>query len=87
VLRDASTESIGFDQPMAERDCLRVMLELEVGSEPIVGNLQSHAKRLDFSGWIGLATALEEMIRTATDATTNRHARPEGTHAGSVRSL
>jgi hypothetical protein len=86
VLRDASTRPISFDQPVAERDRLRVMLELEVGSEPIVGSLQAHGKRLDFSGWIGFATALEETIRTAADGTTNRPARTDG-HSGKLRPL
>lgn len=40
------------------------MLELDVGAEPIVGSLQAHGRRLDFSGWVGLATALEQVITT-----------------------
>jgi hypothetical protein len=43
------------------------VLELDVGSDPIVGSLQAHGSRFDFSGWVGLATALEQAISTATD--------------------
>jgi hypothetical protein len=67
VLRDAGACRIGFDQAVTDRDCVRVMLELDVGSEPIVGSLQAHGRRFDFSGWVGLATALEQAISTAAD--------------------
>jgi hypothetical protein len=53
---------------MADRDRLRLTLELEVGSEPIVGSLSTDGRRYDFSGWLGLATALERAISTAADA-------------------
>jgi hypothetical protein len=53
---------------MADRDRLRLTLELEVGSEPIVGSLRADGRRYDFSGWLGLATALERAISTAADA-------------------
>jgi len=55
---------------MANRDRLRLMLELEVGSEPIVGSVQAHGSRFDFSGWVGLAPALEQAISAA-------HGRPD----------
>jgi hypothetical protein len=62
-----STWVISFDQAVNDRDRVRVMLELDVGSEPIVGSLQADGRRLDFSGWVGLATALEEAILAAAD--------------------
>jgi hypothetical protein len=64
LLRDAGTTLISFDQPVPDDDRLRLMLELEVGSDPIVGSLQSGEKHAEFSGWVGLATALEEAMRT-----------------------
>jgi hypothetical protein len=78
VLRDASTRPIGFDQPVADHDRLCVVLELEVGSEPIVGSLQAGGRRFDFSGWVGLATALEQAISTGADG---RRGRSAGTDA------
>jgi hypothetical protein len=74
VLRDASTRPIGFDQPVADHDRLCVVLELEVGSEPIVGSLQAGGRRFDFSGWVGLATALEQAISTGADGRPGRSA-------------
>lgn len=73
--RDASTRPISFYQPVADHDRLRLMLELEVGSDPIVGSLQAHGRRIDFSGWVGLATAIEQAISPAAD----------GRHEGSAR--
>ncbi|MGH2870581.1 MAG: hypothetical protein ACRDNK_23810 [Solirubrobacteraceae bacterium] len=67
---------------MADGDRLRVMLELEVGADPIVGSLEAHGRRLDFSGWVGLATALARAIRTAEDGGLER---PAGTDAHSDR--
>jgi hypothetical protein len=67
VLRDASSWPISFDRPVVDRDRLCVVLELDVSSDPIVGSLQAHGSRFDFSGWVGLATALEQAISTATD--------------------
>jgi hypothetical protein len=77
VLRDASTGPISFDQPMADHDRLRVMLELEVGSDPIVGSLQAHGRCFDFSGWVGLATALEQAISSVGDGRPIGSARAE----------
>jgi hypothetical protein len=48
------------------------MLELEADSDPIVGSLQAHGRCVDFSGWVGLATALEQAISTAPDDTPDR---------------
>jgi hypothetical protein len=66
-LRDASTGPVGFDQAMADRDRLRVTLELDIGSEPIAGSLHAHGSCLTFSGWLGLAAALEQAISSAGD--------------------
>jgi hypothetical protein len=85
VLRDASTQPISFDQAVTDRDRVRVMLELEVGSEPIVGSLQAHGKRLEFSGWVGLATALEQAISTA--AVGPKRSTRTDAHSGSLRRL
>jgi hypothetical protein len=86
VLRDASTRPIGFDQAVTDRDRLCVVLELEVGSEPIVGSLQAGGRRFDFSGWVGLATALEQAISTATAGRPGRSAGADG-HSAGLRGL
>ncbi|MGI8413611.1 MAG: hypothetical protein ACR2QA_14230 [Solirubrobacteraceae bacterium] len=57
---------------MTDRDRVRAILELDVGSDPIVGSLQAHGRRCDFSGWVGLATALEQAISTAKDGRPER---------------
>jgi hypothetical protein len=77
---------MGFDQPVADRDRVRVVLEFEVGSDPLVGSLQALDRRLDFSGWVGLASALEQAISAAGDS------RPDGlsqtdAHSAEVRRI
>jgi hypothetical protein len=57
------------------------MLELDVGSDPLVGSLQADGRRRDFSGWVGLATALEQAIRTAADGGPGRSARTDAESA------
>jgi hypothetical protein len=72
LVRDAGTTLISFDQPVADDQRLRLMLELELGSDPIAGSLQSGDKHSEFSGWVGLATALEEAMRTTAARGENR---------------
>jgi hypothetical protein len=62
------------------------MLELEVGSDPIVGSLQAHGRRSEFSGWVGLATALEQAMSTAADGGPGRSARTDA-HSDGLRRL
>jgi hypothetical protein len=87
VLRDASTRPISFDQPVADHDRLSVVLEFEVGSDPILGSLQAHGRCVDFSGWVGLATALEQAISTAADGRPIGSARGDGYSDGLRRLL
>lgn len=44
----------------------RVVLELDLGSETIGGRLEGPDGPLDFSGWLGLASALEQLLGSAT---------------------
>jgi hypothetical protein len=85
-LRDAGTTLISFDQPVADGDRMRLMLELEVGSDPIVGSLQSGDKHAEFSGWVGLATALEEAMRT-TAALGPHRSTPTDAHSSRLPQL
>ena len=42
------------------------VLELDVEADPIAGRLRGHDREsCDFTGWLGLASALERMIATA----------------------
>jgi hypothetical protein len=87
VLRDASTRPISFALSMDARDRVCVMLELDVGSDPILGSLQAHGRCVDFSGWVGLATALEQAISTAADGRPIGSARGDGYSDGLRRLL
>ena len=69
MLRGASSGAVSFHQPVVDRDRVRVTLELEVGAEPIVGCIQASGRQLDFSGWVGLATALAQAISSGPDGT------------------
>ena len=46
---------------MAPTD-LRVALELDLGSETIGGRIEGPDGPLEFSGWLGLASALEQLL-------------------------
>lgn len=71
--RDAGEQTISFDQHVIDQEDrqarLQVLLKLEVGAEPIAGSMHVHGRRLDFCGWVGLATALEQAISSAADRT------------------
>jgi hypothetical protein len=71
---------------MADRDRVCVMLEFEVGSDPLVGSLQAHDRRFDFCGWVGLASALEQAISVAEDGGPDRSAQTDP-HSAGVRRL
>ncbi|MEA2213893.1 MAG: hypothetical protein QOF83_3841 [Solirubrobacteraceae bacterium] len=86
LLRDAGITLISFDQPVADFDRLRLMLDLEVGSDPIVGSVQSGDTHSEFSGWVGLATALEEAMRTAAARGAHRST-PRDTNSTRLRQL
>jgi len=45
---------------------LRVVLELDLGSETIGGRIEGPDGPLEFSGWLGLASALEQLLGSAT---------------------
>jgi hypothetical protein len=38
------------------------VLELDVVADPIEGRVRDEAQTYDFTGWLGLATALERLI-------------------------
>jgi hypothetical protein len=45
---------------------LRVALELDLGTETIGGRIEGPDGPLEFSGWLGLASALEQLLGSAT---------------------
>ena len=47
---------------------IRVVLELEAGSEPIRGTLVGEAGEVSFSGWIELTVAVEDARRRGAAA-------------------
>lgn len=69
---------------MVNPDRLCVMLELEVAAEPIVGTVEANGRHFDFSGWVGLATALAQVISSAGDG---GPARPVGSRSDGRRPL
>jgi hypothetical protein len=55
---------------MANAGRIQLMLELEAGSDPIIGRLRhagGHGESVEFSGWIGLAGALQRALSSATE--------------------
>jgi hypothetical protein len=53
-----------LDTPVATGQRTQLVLELDTGSTPMSGCLQDpHGRSVEFSGWLGLAAALEEVLR------------------------
>lgn len=51
---------------MAQAQRIQVVLEFDTGSTPISGRLRdAHGRDVEFSGWLGLAAALEEVLSAA----------------------
>ncbi len=62
---EASRADVGPAEP------LKVALELDLGAETIGGRLEGPDGPLEFSGWLGLASALEQVIGPAPQANTS----------------
>ncbi len=56
---------------MGPAEPLKVALELDLGAETIGGRLEGPDGPLEFSGWLGLASALEQVIGPAPQANTS----------------
>ncbi len=62
---EASSADVGPADP------LKVALELDLGAETIGGRFEGPDGPLEFSGWLGLASALEQLIGPAPQANTS----------------
>lgn len=63
---------------MASRPCVELRLELEIDAEPIAGRLrlEGGAPR-SFSGWLGLAAALEDALDAGRQAPAGTRSPPD----------
>ena len=57
---------------------LRVALELDLDAETIGGRLEGPNGPLEFSGWLGLASALEQLLGSATSEVSTQPQRQQG---------
>ena len=67
--RDAEPTAARFDERVADtrRTCLT--LEFELRTDPIAGLLvDEFGERVEFSGWLGLALALEQALTRSSGA-------------------
>ena len=59
---------------MGPPDHINLTLSIDPVSDPITGALgDCHGKRIDFSGWIGFAAALEELLGAERQSATAQH--------------
>jgi hypothetical protein len=66
-MRSAAT--IGVIPDVASAPRRRLILEVEDGSDPIVGCVRDEqAASFDFSGWLGFASALQEALTATVDS-------------------
>ena len=57
---------ISFDDAMTSIQRLQLTLVLDPASDPITGTVgDAHGKSVDFSGWLGFAAALEQLLSAA----------------------
>jgi hypothetical protein len=64
ALRDASAAELRFDPHMTTAARVELTLDIDPISDPIAGALRSTGgDPIEFSGWLGFAAALEELLR------------------------
>lgn len=52
---------------MDSHPALRLVLEVDPRTEPISGHLEGTSGNVDFVGWLGLASALEQLLRGSAE--------------------
>lgn len=69
---------VGFHARMSSGERVRLTLEIERGSDPIVGRVRDLCGRsVEFSGWLGLASALEGALTVERGDPSSPPAGPE----------
>jgi hypothetical protein len=69
TMRDETRNGSLPDMPSA-RDCIRVELCIEPGSDPLAGwVLAANGQSRPFLGWLGLAAALERLLEESRAGT------------------
>lgn len=59
---------------MDSHPSLRLVLEVDPRTEPISGHLEGSAGNVEFVGWLGLASALEQLLAAAREGVRERDA-------------
>jgi hypothetical protein len=63
VVRDAAPRRLRFDFDMNSAQRAQFTLDIDVAAEPITGAVgDGGGQRVEFSGWLGFAAALEELL-------------------------
>ena len=63
---------------MAGLSTREYVLELDVDADPISGRLRDGSEAFAFSGWLGLASALERLLSASGDASETAGTQPAG---------
>ena len=69
---------------MTEQEFISVLVRLDPGSDPITGRIETTRGDVEFTGWLGFASALERAMLDEGPAAPRGPARPSANRGGRI---